>query len=59
MKNHTESRDNHMVKHVRRNATIAQQVLWTRGPHGGPLFASLRWPRQTECSSEAIDMTVH
>ena len=31
----------------RSNATIAHQVLWTRCPHGGPLFASWPWPRHT------------
>jgi len=56
MKKHTESRDNPMVKHVRRNATIAHQVLGTRCLHGGPLFASWLWPRHTGCPSEAIDM---
>ncbi len=38
---------------------MAHEALVTRGPHGGPLFASLRGPRQTGCSLEAIDMTIH
>src|SRR6267378_2497985 len=29
--------------HGRRNAASAPPFLRTRGPHGGPLFASLRW----------------
>ena len=41
--------------HGRRNAASAPPFLRTRGPHGGPLFASLRWPHHTGCSLEAID----
>src|SRR5229473_4888761 len=41
--------------HGRRNAASAPPFLRTRGPHGGPLFASLRWPPHTGCTLEAID----
>jgi len=44
-----------VVTHGRSNDTIASSFLVMRGPHGGPLFASLRWPRQTGCSLEALD----
>ena len=56
-KHHTAIRDNHGVAHVRRHDPIASPCLVMRYPRGGPLFASLRWPRHTGCSSEAIDMT--
>jgi len=51
-------RDNHGVAHVRRNGTIAHEVLVTRGAHSGHLFASLRGPRQTGYASEAIEITM-
>src|SRR5713101_332237 len=57
--NHTASRDNPVVALVRKNDTITHQALVTRGPHSGHLFASLRRPRDTGCSLEAIDMTGH
>src|SRR5262249_39575540 len=33
-----------------------QPFLGTHGPHGGPLFASVRGPHHTGCSSAAMDM---
>src|SRR6266853_4515376 len=34
--------------------SLHHEVLVMRGPHGGHLFASLQWPRQTRCLSEAL-----
>jgi len=49
-------RDNQVVAHKRSNDTIALSFLVMRCRHAWYLFASLRWPRPTGCSLEAIDM---
>src|SRR5882672_5426549 len=45
--------------HGRSNDPIASPFHGMRCPPGHPLFASWPWLPHTECSLEAIDITVH
>src|SRR5882724_5372715 len=49
---------NQVCAHVRRNNTCPEQVLVTRCPHGGHVFASLRWHTAMGCSLAAMAMTM-